>query len=273
MNNTRKYQFLTIAVIAALSLALFVKGYKSSSKTNEASIAGESASNVFDLDSYASVELSKLNKNVSSLIDSLVKLDNKEALQIAVQTLDSLNQPLLAAYYFSKYVEKEPKEMNWYVLGSKYFSIAATTEDSLLSHEIAHEAKSAFDKVIELNPQNLEAKNALAAYYIEVEQDVMKGVGMLREITSMDSNNLQAIFTLGMLSIQSGQFDKAQARFEKLIALQPFNAEYYYYLAESFAKSGNINKALATYEQCKTLLTDKEAKKEIDLIINKLKNS
>jgi ABC-type lipoprotein release transport system permease subunit len=69
---------------------------------------------------------------------------------------------------------------------------------------------------------------------------------------------------------QSSQFEKAQERFEKLIKLEPFNPEYYFYLGEVYAKSGNVAKAIKTYETCKTLVTDKEAKKEIDQIINKL---
>jgi DNA-binding SARP family transcriptional activator len=55
-----------------------------------------------------------------------------------------------------------------------------------------------------------------------------------------------------------------------LIKLEPFNPEYYFYLGEVYAKSGNVAKAIKTYETCKTLVTDKEAKKEIDQIINKL---
>ena len=98
----------------------------------------------------------------------------------------------------------------------------------------------------------------------------MKGVSLLKEVVATDSNNVQAIFTLGMLSIQSSQFEKAQERFEKLIKLEPFNPEYYFYLGEVYAKSGNVAKAIKTYETCKTLVTDKEAKKEIDQIINKL---
>lgn len=166
----------------------------------------------------------------------------------------------------------EPDEKNWFAAGSKYYMVAATSNDSLLASESATRAKFALEKVITINGNNLDAKNALAACYIEVDQDVMKGVGMLKEVVEKDSNNVQAIYTLGMLSIRSGQFDKARERFEKLIALQPFNPEYYYYLGEVYAKTGNVPMALKTYDKCRTLLKDEEARKEVDKIINQLKN-
>jgi cytochrome c-type biogenesis protein CcmH/NrfG len=132
------------------------------------------------------------------------------------------------------------------------------------------QAKQSYNKVLELNPNNLQAKTALAVCIIQGDNDVMKGVGLLKEVVAKDSNNVQAIFTLGMLSIQSNQLDKAQERFEKLIKIEPFNAEYYFYLAEVYAKSGDTKKAVKTYETCKTLVKDKEAQKEIDAIIEKL---
>ena len=118
----------------------------------------------------------------------------------------------------------------------------------------------------------MDAQTAVAVIYVQIDQDVMKGVGLLKDVVAKDSNNIQAIFTLGMLSIQSGQFDKAQERFEKLITIQPFNPEYYFYLGEVYAKGGNTQKAIKTYETCKTLLKDEAAKKEIESLINKLKN-
>jgi len=76
-----------------------------------------------------------------------------------------------------------------------------------------------------------------------------------------------------MLSVQSGQLDKAIIRFKKLISLQPFNPEYYYYLADVYSKAGQKEQAIKTYETCKSLLKDEQAKKDIDNIINQLKNT
>lgn len=58
------------------------------------------------------------------------------------------------------------------------------------------------------------------------------GIQKLLGVVRQDSNNVRAIYHLGLFSIQSGQFEKAEKRFEKLILLQPENQEYQKTLAD-----------------------------------------
>lgn len=58
------------------------------------------------------------------------------------------------------------------------------------------------------------------------EQDIMVGVTTLLSVIDSDSNNIAALEVLGERSIQSGQFKKAQERYQKLVDLQPQNKEY-----------------------------------------------
>ena len=103
--------------------------------------------------------------------------------------------------------------------------------------------------------------------------EVMQAVTLLKEVLAADSNNVQAIYTLGMLSIQSGQYDKAVERFEKLRQLEPMNSEYYYYLADIYSQLGQKDKAVKALEVCKTLTTSEEARKNIDELIKDIKNN
>jgi len=47
----------------------------------------------------------------------------------------------------------------------------------------------------------------------------MKGVMLLRSILEKDENNVDAIWELGKLSMQSQQYEKAIGRFEKFVSL------------------------------------------------------
>jgi tetratricopeptide (TPR) repeat protein len=58
------------------------------------------------------------------------------------------------------------------------------------------------------------------------------GIMKLLAVSRADTNNLRAIYHLGLFSIESGQLEKAEKRFEKLIFLQPENQEYKEKLAE-----------------------------------------
>ena len=52
------------------------------------------------------------------------------------------------------------------------------------------------------------------------------GIMQLLAVSRKDTNNVKAIYHLGLFSIESGQLEKAEKRFEKLILLQPENQEY-----------------------------------------------
>jgi len=65
-----------------------------------------------------------------------------------------------------------------------------------------------------------------------------KGIMKLRAVNERDSNNEKAIYHLGLLSLESGQIEKAEKRFEKLVLLQPENQEYLKALSDIRNKLG-----------------------------------
>ncbi len=267
----KRNQLLLLVAVAAIVVFFFVKGYKTpeGTATEGSAIVAQS----FDLGSYKEEQVKAQPAAMQQRLAELEKAEKSiTGLQDLIVLWDSLNNQFMSAYYMGQYAEIEPTEKNWFAAGSKYYTFASLSNDSIMTSVAAKKAKGAFEKVLSINPNNLDAQTAVAVIYVQIDQDVMKGVGLLKDVVAKDSNNVQAIFTLGMLSIQSGQFEKAQERFEKLITIQPFNPEYYFYLGEVYAKGGNTQKAIKTYETCKTLLKDEAAKKEIESLINKLKN-
>jgi tetratricopeptide (TPR) repeat protein len=263
-------QVSLIAVTVIITIVLFVMGFKTpfgNSQPKGVSVLNAS----FNIETCLSEQTTKQEEAIKLRLIKLTEdKGNKESLLKLTQLWDSLSVLVGSAYYSKLLAEKENSEILWLNSGSKFYNAGNFSQDSSLVAYCMSNAKDAYSKVLELNSNNLQAKNALAVCIIQGDNDVMKGVAMLKEVVAIDSTNVQAIFTLGMLSIQSNQLEKAKERFEKLVSLEPFNPEYYFYLGEIYAKSGNTKKAINTYETCKTLLTDKEAKKEIDTIINKL---
>jgi tetratricopeptide (TPR) repeat protein len=266
-------QITLILVTLVLVSVLFYLGYKSpvakSTETASAAIRNE-----FNFGNY----LDQSRKAIPATVRAhVLLLEQQQSDQVNLVSLsriwDSVGYPLISAHYAMEVAEVQPDEQNWQQAGAKFYRAAEASTDSAMQMMAASNAKKAFEKVLAINPDNLDAKNALGILYIQVNNDVMKGVALLKEIVAKDSNNLQAIFTLGMLSIQSGQLDKAEQRFRKLISLQPFNAEYYYYLAEVYAKTGRKENAIKAYETCKSLLKSDTEKKEIESLINQLKNT
>ena len=56
-------------------------------------------------------------------------------------------------------------------------------------------------------------------------EEPMKGIMMLKDLIENEPKNVKAHLVLGMFSIQSGQFEKAIDRFEKVLAIDPNSAE------------------------------------------------
>ena len=55
-------------------------------------------------------------------------------------------------------------------------------------------------------------------------QNPMEGIMMLKEIVDQDPENVEALFYLGMFSMESGQFEKAVVRFQSILSIDSFLA-------------------------------------------------
>jgi tetratricopeptide (TPR) repeat protein len=275
-----KAQIIIVAVLLSLVGILVYLNFKSSTSEILPEIKSPTKTVVyqFDFDAYISSIKDSVSMEVwASLKESMIQADSSEARLFMLSDLsrkfDSLGFPLIGAHYFSKLANRINDENSWFNAGLRFYEFAATNEDTAMQMYATKEAIVAFEKVIALNENNIEAKNALAICYIQNDMDIMKGVQLLKDVTKRDSNNIEANYTLGMLSMRSGQVDKAVGRFETLVKLQPMNPEFHYYLGEAYNQMGKKKDALREYETFKTLVPDEGAKKNIEVTINNLKNS
>lgn len=78
------------------------------------------------------------------------------------------------------------------------------------------------DEDVDLALANIEKGKSSGDMSLVMNEGIMK----LLAVTKKDSNNIRAIYYLGFFSLESGQLQKAEKRFEKLISLQPQNEEY-----------------------------------------------
>jgi cytochrome c-type biogenesis protein CcmH/NrfG len=107
-------------------------------------------------------------------------------------------------------------------------------------------------------------KMDLAAAYIDGAGETMKGVQMLLGIVRENPSNVPAALMLGKMAIESGQWDKATARFESVLKIDPDNREALYFLAESYKGSGNRAKAIETFERVKKAVGNPDFSRDID---------
>jgi len=114
-----------------------------------------------------------------------------------------------------------------------------------------------YKKALDLNEANLDTKSKLAMTYVTTSNP-MEGVKLLREVVEKDPQNETALFNLGYLSMQSGQYAKAADRFKTLIEVNPKHASGTFYLGLSYLELGNKAKANQYFKLAKGLDNDPE---------------
>jgi len=197
--------------------------------------------------------------------------DKKTAFENIINRWDSLRQPAIAAYYVEQAAKVAPNEDNWAEAGNRYYGSTrfAKEADKPLLYNKAIEC---YEKTLELNPKNVEAKVNLGACYVEGSPQPMKGINLLREVEKTDSNNVNLQLNFAFFSEKSGQWDRAIRRFEKVLKIQPDFIEAYLHLADAYQQKGDNDKAIESLEKYLSLTDDVTIKAEIQEYIKKLKS-
>jgi cytochrome c-type biogenesis protein CcmH/NrfG len=94
---------------------------------------------------------------------------------------------------------------------------------------------------------------------------------MLQEILKADPQNELATFNLGLLSMQSGQYDKAIGRFEQILKQNPDNDQAKFYLGVSHAEAGHAAEAKKILKEVKASNQDPVVQTTVDEYLKKLK--
>lgn len=183
-------------------------------------------------------------------------------------------------FYLSKAAKLENSEKNLNFAAQFALDAARREETDSVRDWKSDVAIELFEKAIALNPSNDSLKVGLGSCYILGKamggtdgQAAMKGVGILREVITKDSTNMQAQFVLAMGGAVSGQYDKAIPRLLKVLKAMPNDAEAMSVLADCYAASGQNAEAIKWYTESKRVITNPAFIKEIDERIKQLKQS
>lgn len=138
----------------------------------------------------------------------------------------SLDRNDIAAIYSKAKAEKKNGFEQWNLTGDLSIRAFRETQDSLQQLFFIQEAVSSYEKALDYQ-EDVSTKLKLAQIHTKLTGATMKGVLMLREIVEKEPKNIQANYELGLLSLRSGQNDKAMERFDLLIQEEPKFIEPY----------------------------------------------
>ncbi len=196
-----------------------------------------------------------------------------------IQWLDSIivfwdknMRPAVSAVYAKDKAELSGKMDDYMMAGQRFMQVGEflKPEDKPWAYD---EAKQIYIKILQTNPENIDAQIDLASCWMMAPdpQNPMQGVLMLKDIVAKDSTNTRAILQLGHFSVLSGQFSKAIERFQQALKIDPKLDEAYFYIGDTYAKMGDMENAEKYLLQYRGLLKDEEVKIQLDIYLEDLK--
>ncbi|GJM29918.1 MAG: hypothetical protein DHS20C17_25530 [Cyclobacteriaceae bacterium] len=181
----------------------------------------------------------------------------------------SLNFLDSAALYYGVAAELDPMLVRWLKAGESYFEAYSYAVESEKQQALGENVRKYFNLALESDPGLYDVKAKMALTFLPSQP--MQAVLLLREVVEQDPENELGLYNLGLLSLQSQQFDKAVNRFEALTKSHPENLEGQFYLGVSYSENGDLAKAKEQFELVKTMDTDPEVQVTIDEYLEKLK--
>ncbi|MEL6557114.1 MAG: tetratricopeptide repeat protein [Bacteroidota bacterium] len=199
-----------------------------------------------------SLEISEeLEKRIASLQE---KIDVEENPKNLINFADSLGRIYLSvnqldsAYaYAQKIFEIDSEEYGQLKSGLLLYSVFELTNDQQKSAALGQRVRTLLEPIA-TSSGDLSLKIKIGMTYVS-GQNPMKGILMIREVLDEDPQNVEALFKLGFLAVQSGQLEKAVERFEQILSIEPKDWNSVLYLGISLTELGQVTKAKKQFER------------------------
>lgn len=282
----RIQQIILLVTGAALVAVLYVFGVTKSPKQPEAAMsgamqatatAGSASIDFSSIHEKALAALSEKQRDTMALAEMKMEkirgeADKVKALQVLGEEWSKTGSIIVAARYYAEAAAINNDIKLWEEAANRFFMGFPTAADSLVKMYAVQEAIRCYEQLRKLDSSNMEYPVREAICYVDGQGQIMQGVTLLKAVEKKDPDNKDMNLILGRLSVVSGQYDKAVARLEHLVKIDPNNAEAYFHLAEAYRALGRKDDAIKALETCKSLVKDEDFRAQIDSYINQIKN-
>ena len=111
----------------------------------------------------------------------------------------------------------------------------------------------ALTRALEVNPDDTDARIRLG-YFLGAPQqmlvpDLSASKRQFEKVLELEPNNLEAMLQLGLAEFRLGEADKAAERFENIIQNYRRHSGAYYYLGVYYLRHGNLEKAVTNFKE------------------------
>ncbi len=267
-----KTRILLIA-ICALSIWLLFQLPKVVIK-NEGRLTGATVQDSIASNPSAHIEVpGEIRQAIASLKKQYAEEAGNEKNAIFADSLATLyrlaNQFDSAGWYAGKASAFFSNPTGWMKAADNYYQAYTLALNPERQREYASKAQEYYGKVLDDDPENLEAKTKMAMTYV-TSSNPMQGIMMLREVLVKDPRNELALFNMGMLSLQSGQYDRAAERLKELVEINPDHTQGQLLLGVALMNNGERDAARTQFEKVKQMEPDPAVQATVDSYLKEL---
>lgn len=277
MTLARKTQIGLVAIAGVLFVLLFLAPTKQTSKEAEKPGLPKAEEQTATVESFLQMVVKTLKPGEKTNYDALLSAANTSKVDTAfipvAQFWDQQKRPDFASYFVEKIAERKQTAVAYFKAGDRYYYSIRFIKDNDEVPVLYQSAMRCYQKALNQDPSNVDAKIQLAACYVEGSQDPMKGITLLREVEKVDSNNVKLQLSFAFFSVKSQQWDKAITRFENVLKIDPLYIEAYLHLADVYEQQGDKNKTIEVLEKYAAATEDAMAKQEVLKYIEQIKKS
>ncbi|MFZ4261366.1 tetratricopeptide repeat protein [Sphingobacterium sp. HJSM2_6] len=279
MKKTKQIQIivvLAVVLIMGFLVAQPIRGLVTKDDVNAEASSTEASTPQIKLSDVSEVAKRGLNpalvNEITELEQKAEEADGLEKVSIYQQLADKwddVEKFAPQAFLYEEMANLDAKFDYWLKSGNAYRKAYTNLQDTTMAQLLNQKAIDVYQKAVDLDGANLDAKTGLGAAMVTGTNNPMAGIAILREVVQTDPKNLEANKTLGLFSLQSRQFDRAIDRFKTVIEQKP-DAESYFFLATGYQNIGMKNEAIAAFNKAKELATDPSFSQFIDRQIAEL---
>jgi tetratricopeptide (TPR) repeat protein len=260
------------------AVLLTVALYLSIGNSSDTSVATQQSSENLSAGSFEgrlTMSKARLKRQETDRVNGLEKKIEQSSGDTALlaqlgRTWDELGDPSISSHYFEEIATTTPGEREWLNAAYRYFDAFKMSDDSVSRSVMVQKAIDCYQKVIESNPQNLDAKTDLGVCYAEGTANPMQGISLLREVVQAKPDHENAQYNLGILSVKSGQLEKAVERFTTVQKINPENYEAGYLLGRCYMQLGKNAEAIAALEKVKNGSKDPQLVEEANKLVSQI---
>lgn len=265
----KKTTHLIIAGIAGVSLAilLFVlpKTVVKDGQDNKSVGSAESEEHSTEISLSESSALILKQKKDSLELENVSQAD----ILVSIAGLFSAENIFDSAGYYMNLAGEKANSVQLYGQSADlYFQAYSLSIDPVKRDQIAEITRAQYDKVLKQEPRDLHARTNKAMTFVTSDSP-MQAIMLLRQVLNDQPKYTPAIMSLGALSMQSGQYDKAVERFKEVLIIDPENIRAKLGLAYSLLETEQKQQGIELLNEIKNGDIDEVLKNEIE---NTLKN-